>query len=237
MVQPSYIASLVMEMKQKKKKPKTIQPITLTLDGFVAVCLFFRYQELVTHKHVVAVMNQSSFAAQFCPLGTPTRIFFIIYTIIFLSLLLTTTPINYMQDLCSSTSWRKPNRPFSSSPRPLYQNEVRCSTFDMEMTFHSHANKTHFHKNGWAPNLVLIQRPGGTRKWPIQALRVQPAAAQNEEAGTRNAAGCYRNIIGISCGFGSLFANVFFFNCLSYLWSSKFQYHCFGSVQLDSLIS
>ena len=38
------------------------------------------------------------------------------------------------------------NRPFPSSPGPLYQNEVRCSTFDMEMIFHSHANKTHFHK-------------------------------------------------------------------------------------------
>ena len=38
------------------------------------------------------------------------------------------------------------NRPFPSSPGPLYQNEVRCSTFDMEIIFHSHANKTHFHK-------------------------------------------------------------------------------------------
>ena len=38
------------------------------------------------------------------------------------------------------------NRPFPSSPGPLYQNEVRCSTLDMEMIFHSHANKTHFHK-------------------------------------------------------------------------------------------
>ena len=40
------------------------------------------------------------------------------------------------------------NRSFPSSPGPLYQNKVRCSTFDMEMIFHSHANKTHFHKNG-----------------------------------------------------------------------------------------
>ena len=29
------------------------------------------------------------------------------------------------------------------------------------MIFHSHANKTHFHKKGWAPNLVLIQRSRG----------------------------------------------------------------------------
>ena len=61
----------------------------------------------------------------------------------------------------------KRNRPFPSFPGPLHQNEVRCSTFDMEMIFHSHANKTHFQKKSWAPKLVLIQRPGGTRKWPI----------------------------------------------------------------------
>ena len=33
---------------------------------------------------------------------------------------------------------------------PLYQNEAKCSAFDMKMIFHSHANKTHFHKNGCA---------------------------------------------------------------------------------------
>ena len=32
------------------------------------------------------------------------------------------------------------DRPFPSSPGHLYQNEVRCSTFDMEMIFHSYAN-------------------------------------------------------------------------------------------------
>ena len=62
------------------------------------------------------------------------------------------------------------NRPFPSSPGPLYQNEVRCSTVDTEKIFHSHANKTHFHKKSWAPNLVLIQGPGGTRKWPNLSL-------------------------------------------------------------------
>ena len=38
------------------------------------------------------------------------------------------------------------NKPFPSSPRPLYQNEVKCSAFDTEMIFHSHANKTHFQR-------------------------------------------------------------------------------------------
>ena len=38
------------------------------------------------------------------------------------------------------------NRPFPSSPGPLFQNEGRCSAFDVEMICHSHANKTHFQK-------------------------------------------------------------------------------------------
>ena len=59
------------------------------------------------------------------------------------------------------------NRPFQSSPGPLYQNEVKCSAFDMEMIFHSHANKTHFHKKGCALGLILKVRVFGTRKWPI----------------------------------------------------------------------
>ena len=33
---------------------------------------------------------------------------------------------------------------------PLFQNEGRCSAFDMEIIFHSHANKTHLHKKGCA---------------------------------------------------------------------------------------
>ena len=43
------------------------------------------------------------------------------------------------------------NRTFPSSPGPLFQNEGRCSAFDMEIIFHSHASKTHFHKKGCAP--------------------------------------------------------------------------------------
>ena len=37
----------------------------------------------------------------------------------------------------------------------------------MEILFHSHANKTHFHKKGCAPSLILKVRVFGTRKWPI----------------------------------------------------------------------
>ena len=59
------------------------------------------------------------------------------------------------------------NGPFTRSPGPLYQNEVKCSAFDMEMVFHSHANKTHFHKEGCALGLMLKVRLFGIRKWPI----------------------------------------------------------------------
>jgi len=46
------------------------------------------------------------------------------------------------------------NRPFPSFPGPLYQNEVKCPAFDVEMIFHSHANKTQFHKKGCALGLI-----------------------------------------------------------------------------------
>ena len=50
------------------------------------------------------------------------------------------------------------NRPFPSSPGPLFQNEGRCSAFDKEIIFHSHGNRTHFHKKGCAPSLILKVR-------------------------------------------------------------------------------
>ena len=58
------------------------------------------------------------------------------------------------------------NRPFSSSPRPLYQNKVKCSAFDVEMIFHSLVNETLFHKKGCALGLMLEVRVFGTWKWP-----------------------------------------------------------------------
>ena len=57
------------------------------------------------------------------------------------------------------------DRPFPSSPGPLYQNEVKCSTFDMEMIFHSHANITHFLKKCCALWLILKARVFETRNW------------------------------------------------------------------------
>ena len=56
---------------------------------------------------------------------------------------------------------------FTSFPGPLYRSKVKCSASDMEMIFHSHGNKTHFHKNGCALGLILNLRVFGTRKWLI----------------------------------------------------------------------
>ena len=67
---------------------------------------------------------------------------------------------------------RPRNRPFLSYPGPLFQNDARCSAFDVEIIFHSHANKTHFHKKGYAPSLILKVRVFRTRKWPIVVLEV-----------------------------------------------------------------
>ena len=52
---------------------------------------------------------------------------------------------------------------FRVSPGPLFQNESRCSAFDMDIIFHSRGNKTHFHKRGCAPSLSLKVRVFGTR--------------------------------------------------------------------------
>ena len=51
---------------------------------------------------------------------------------------------------------------------PLYENKVKWSAFDMEMIFHSRANKTHFHKKGCALGLILKVGVFGTQKWPVR---------------------------------------------------------------------
>ena len=59
------------------------------------------------------------------------------------------------------------NRPLPSSKNPLFQNEARCTTFLVKKSFICMRMKNHFHIKGRARNLVLIQRPGGTRKWLV----------------------------------------------------------------------
>ena len=70
---------------------------------------------------------------------------------------------------------------------PLYPNEVKYSAFNMEMSFHSYSNKTHFHKKGCALGLSLKVRVLGTRKWPFVIesfwrLHV-PQATQKSDSG------------------------------------------------------
>ena len=92
---------------------------------------------------------------------------------------------------CFKLNWNtiaaSQNRPFPSSPGPLFQNrgprELGNGLFwltamvfqfniisNMEIIFDSHTNKTHFHKKGCAPSLILKVRVFGTRKWPIAEI-------------------------------------------------------------------
>ena len=52
-------------------------------------------------------------------------------------------------------------------PKPQFQSEAKCKTFDMKAIFYSYANKSHFHKKGFALSLVLKVRAFETRKWPV----------------------------------------------------------------------
>ena len=65
---------------------------------------------------------------------------------------------------------------FPSSPGPLIQNEGSCSAFDMEIIFHSRANKIYFHKKGCALSLILKVGVCGTRKWPRCNCKWGPSA-------------------------------------------------------------
>ena len=59
------------------------------------------------------------------------------------------------------------NRPLPSSNNRRFQNEAKCTTFLVKMSFICMRMKNDFHIKGWAPTLVFKQKPGGTRKWPI----------------------------------------------------------------------
>ena len=75
----------------------------------------------------------------------------------------------------SSLPWKAgqdSNRPFPSSKKSHFQNEGKCKTFIVKMSFICIIIKKHFHVNGFALSLALKVRFFGTRKWPIaRALR------------------------------------------------------------------
>ena len=53
------------------------------------------------------------------------------------------------------------NRSPPSSKNPHFQNEEKCTTFLVEMSFICIRMKNQFHIKGQALNLVSIQRPAG----------------------------------------------------------------------------
>ena len=59
------------------------------------------------------------------------------------------------------------NQTRPSSKNSHFKNEAKGTTFLAKMSFICMRMKNHFHIKGWTLNLVLTQRAGGTRKWPI----------------------------------------------------------------------
>ena len=74
------------------------------------------------------------------------------------------------------------NRPLPSSKNPHFQNEARCTTFLVKMSFICMRMKNDFHIKGWAPSLVLKQRSGENRKWPIVQGNPSTRATRNLRA-------------------------------------------------------
>ena len=72
---------------------------------------------------------------------------------------------------CGSVQRGDANRPLPSSKNPHFQNEARCTTFLVKISFICMRMKNDFHIKGWAPTLVLKQRPKGARKWHILNLK------------------------------------------------------------------
>ena len=64
------------------------------------------------------------------------------------------------------------NRPFPSSENSHFQNEAKCKTFVVKMSFIC-MRKNHFHINGFTLSLALKERREATRKWAI-AITLRP---------------------------------------------------------------
>ena len=61
----------------------------------------------------------------------------------------------------------QPSKPLPGSKNSHFQNEAKCATSFVKLSFICMRMKNRFHVKEWALHLVLIQRPGGTRKWPV----------------------------------------------------------------------
>ena len=60
-----------------------------------------------------------------------------------------------------------------------FQDEAKCETFVVKMRFISLIIKNHFHINGFALNLALKVRLFGTRKLPIEKVRLSGKKSLN----------------------------------------------------------
>ena len=77
----------------------------------------------------------------------------------------TAAVVKYLWGICftpslSSVQIFPPNRPLPSSKNPHFQNEARCTTFLVKMSFICMRMKNDFHIKGWPPTLVLNRGPG-----------------------------------------------------------------------------
>ena len=76
----------------------------------------------------------------------------------------TAAVVKYLWGICftpslSSVQIFPPNRPLPSSKNPHFQNEARCTTFLVKMSFICMRMKNDFHIKGWPPTLVLNRGP------------------------------------------------------------------------------
>ena len=66
------------------------------------------------------------------------------------------------------------NSPFPSCLETHFQSRAKCKTFNMKMSFHSLANKTHFLIKGFALDLAMKQRQKATLGNGLLALTHPP---------------------------------------------------------------
>ena len=74
------------------------------------------------------------------------------------------------------SGWDRWTRGNSRNPGLCFKSRVGAQPLIWKIIFHSHANKTHFHKKGCAPSLILKVRVFGSRKWPIACQRPNHSA-------------------------------------------------------------
>ena len=75
------------------------------------------------------------------------------------------------------TAKRVTNGPYPSCTKPLFQSEAKYEAIDVKMVFYSDADKTYFHKKGFALSLVLKVKDLGN--WLGYALFIRGISEQS----------------------------------------------------------